>query len=269
MSDPKELAYRYDLFVTPDWRDRFDALVGEKIKLPAEGRVLDVNCGTGSHAIEMAEGMRGNGTVLGVDPSAERLELARAKAQVRKVKDVAFEQGSPSDLRFESNKFDIVIGDASMVHADQIEDMLAEMIRVAQPGALVVLKMATHGSFDEFFSIFWEALLDNGISDEVWSDLESLINERSTASDAEAMAHRAGLNHVQSFTKKEEFFYETASEFLESPLIKDSFLDEWLGIVPQERRQQVLDTISSIIDSERHNGPFELSIKATIVAGTK
>jgi ubiquinone/menaquinone biosynthesis C-methylase UbiE len=217
----------------------------------------------------MAEGMRGNGTVLGVDPSAERLELARAKAQVRKVKDVAFEQGSPSDLRFESNKFDIVIGDASMVHADQIEDMLAEMIRVAQPGALVVLKMATHGSFDEFFSIFWEALLDNGISDEVWSDLESLINERSTASDAEAMAHRAGLNHVQSFTKKEEFFYETASEFLESPLIKDSFLDEWLGIVPQERRQQVLDTISSIIDSERHNGPFELSIKATIVAGTK
>ena len=48
MSNEKELAFRYDLFITPDWRDRFDTLINQSIKLPAEARILDVNCGTGA-----------------------------------------------------------------------------------------------------------------------------------------------------------------------------------------------------------------------------
>ncbi|HJZ68845.1 MAG TPA: class I SAM-dependent methyltransferase [Blastocatellia bacterium] len=269
MSSAKELAYRYDLFIAPDWRDRFDTLINESIELPTEGRILDVNCGTGEHAIELAERMRGKGEVIGIDPSAERVDLARAKAQAKKTKDVAFEQGVSSDLPFDSHQFDAVISDASMVPADEIEDLLAEMVRVAQPDGSVILKMATHGSFDEFFSIYWEALHDIGIDNEVWSALEGLINERSTVSDAESMAERSGLRNVRSFVSKEEFSFETAKDFLESPLIKDAFLAEWIGIVPEPNRDEVLARIVSIIERERRRAPFEISIKATVIAGEK
>jgi ubiquinone/menaquinone biosynthesis C-methylase UbiE len=269
MNREKEPAFRYDLFITPDWRDRYDTLINEAFELPTEGRVLDVNCGTGAHAIELAERFRGKGEVIATDPSLYRVEIARAKAQVKKLTDVEFHQALASDLPFNEDEFDLVIGDASMLPADHVEDVLAEMVRVAQPGARVILKLATKGSFDEFFSIYWEALHDAGIVEEVWSELEALINERATVSDAEAMARRAGLRKVESFSSKEEFDYETGSAFIESPLIQDMFLEDWLAIVPEEHREDVEGRIVSLIERDRAGGPFDVSIKATLIAGTK
>ena len=269
MENLKELAYRYDLFIAPDWRDRFDTLVDESIKLPVEGRILDVNCGTGAHAIEAAERMHGKGEVVGVDPSAECIAIARAKALVKKVKGLQFEQGIASDLPFESHTFDIVIGDVSMMRADEIDQVLAEMVRVARPEGRVILKLTTHGSLDEFFSIYWEALHEMGLDDEVWASLEGLINERPTISDVELVAQRAGLSNVESFVSREEFSYDTADRFFESPLIADYFLSDWLEIVPSESREKVRRRIAAIIERERNEAPFEISIKATVITGTK
>jgi ubiquinone/menaquinone biosynthesis C-methylase UbiE len=269
MSNDKELAYRYDLFIAPDWRERFDTLLDENIEFPAEGRILEVNCGTGGHAIELAEQMKGKGAVTAIDPSPERVEIARAKAQVKKVTDVEFKEASATSLPFEENEFVSVVGDASMMSAEQIEKVLAEMLRVAKPGASVVLMVTTRGSFDEFFSIYWEALHRAGLVEEVWAKLESMINERGIVSEIESMASRLGLTDVESFLSKEEFLYETGSAFISDPLIEDGFLGKWLSIIPPERRQEVKDSIASLIDSERHNAPFDVSIKATLIAGIK
>ena len=269
MSNSKELAFRYDLFVTPQWRDRFDLLINESIKLPAEGRVLDVNCGTGGHAIELAERMHGKGEVIGIDSSPERVEIARAKALVKKARDVRFEHGIAADLPFDSHEFEIVIGDATLLESGQIDEVLAEMVRIAIPEGRVILKMTTRGTFDEFFSVYWEALHTTGMADEVWTSLERLINERHTVSEAESLAERAGLSNVDSFTSREQLAFETATEFLEAPLIADCFLSDWLEIVPVEKRDVVLGHLKSIIERERNNAPFDVSIKAVVISGVK
>ena len=269
MSDLKELAFRYDLFITPDWRDRFDTLVNENVELPVEGRILDVNCGTGAYAIELAARMRGKGEVIGIDPSAERIAIARAKAQIAKLDNVRFQHGNGSNSPFESGDFDAVVGDGSLSPAGEIEETVAEMRRVAQPDARVVLKLVTRGSFGEFFSIYWEALHEAGIDNDVLTSLERLMNEHRTISDAERMAERAGLRNVESFVSKEEFDYESAKEFLDSPLIDDFFLSGWLEIVPAENRDEVRSQIAIMIDRERGNAPFDVSIKATVLTGIK
>jgi ubiquinone/menaquinone biosynthesis C-methylase UbiE len=269
MNDPKELAFRYDLFITPDWRDRFDTLVNENVELPIEGRILDVNCGTGAHAIELAARMKNKGEVIGIDPSAERVAIARAKALIAKLDNVRFEQGSGSDLPFESDSFDAVVGDASLLQPGEIEATIGEMHRVAQPGARIVLKLATRGSFGEFFSIYWEALHEAGIDNDVLSSLEQLMNELRTLSDAEQIAERSGFRNVESFVSKEEFDYENAQEFLDSPLIDDFFMSDWLKIVPEGNRDEVRNQIGSIIDRERRSAPFDVSIKAAVITGIK
>jgi len=269
MGTQKELAFRYDLIVTPQWRDRFDSLVNDSIEFPVEGKFLDINCGTGEHAIELAQRLKGQGEVIGVDPNEELIVLARAKAQIKKEKNVKFDKADASRLHFADNEFDVVIGDASMMNVHRIGEMLTEMVRVARPKAKVILKLTTYGSFDEFFSIYWETLHDIGIAHSVWDSLEQLIRERWTSSDAEQQVERAGLKKVESVTRKEEFSFESGDKFLKSPLIADLFLADWIEIVPQESRDEILNHIALIIDRERKEGPFDISIKAAVISGFK
>jgi ubiquinone/menaquinone biosynthesis C-methylase UbiE len=269
MSTEKELAYRYDLIITPEWRVRFDSLVDANVVMPPGGRFLDLNCGTGAYTIELAGRLRGKGDVVGLDPSEERIELARAKIAVLHLDNVSFDVVRAEGVQFEEGEFEVVIGDASMLPTARIEGLLAEMFRVAKPDGRIVAKIATHGSFDEFFSIYWEALLDCGTMDNSWEPLERMIGERPTVSEAEDMATRVGLRDVASFTSREEFSPDSGKEFLESPIVRDIFIDEWLAIVPEGRRAEVTKRINEIIDLERHGAPFEFSIKATVLAGLK
>ena len=49
----KELAFLQDLFIAPDWGERFAELIDEHVKLPDEGKALYVAAGTGGHALAL------------------------------------------------------------------------------------------------------------------------------------------------------------------------------------------------------------------------
>lgn len=267
--DAKEVAYLYDLYIAPNWREAFDRIVDEELEIPKEGVFLDAECGTGGYAIDLAIKGGLKVEVTGVDSSNERLALARGKAEIKKVDNVTFQPGAITALGLEGDSFDLVIGDASMTPVDQIGAALIELARVAKKGAKVALKLATRGSFDEFFSIYWEALFDLGLT-KYTPQLETLITERLTATDAEGLAADAGLKRVRSVTRKEQYDYTNAKTFLESPLIESVFAAGWLAMLPdQETRQNVQRQIGKIIDRERHEMDFDVSIKATLVIGQK
>ncbi len=267
--DAKELAYLYDLYIAPGWRAAFDQMVDDEVELPKEGKFLDAECGTGGYAIDLAVRGGAKTEVVGVDQSVERLALARGKAEAGMVKRVTFQQGSLGALDFAEGAFDLVIGDASMLPPSEINAALAELLRVAKKGATVVLKLTTRGSFDEFFSIYWEALYNLEML-EYTPQLEGLITERLTVSDAEEMAIDLGMENVRSVTRKERFDYGDGKVFFEAPLIGAFFLDDWFAIVPdQESRQRVRQQLIKLIDEERHAMDFDVSIKATLIVGRK
>jgi hypothetical protein len=164
---------------------------------------------------------------------------------------------------------------------------------VAKKGATVALKLATRGSFDELFSIYWEALYNLDIV-QYTPQLEELITERLTVTESEDQASRAGLKQVRSVTRKERFDFPDAGEFFESPLIKNVFLAGWLAVLPDdetrrriqeemaiiiERERQHMESemppdvmpeeLKAIIDYERNKWFFDVSIKATLVLGEK
>ena len=43
----KELAFLQDLFIAPDWGERFAELIDEHVELPKEGKALYLAAGTG------------------------------------------------------------------------------------------------------------------------------------------------------------------------------------------------------------------------------
>jgi hypothetical protein len=142
------------------------------------------------------------------------------------------------------------------------------MVRVAKPRASVAWWLPTASSFGEFFSIYWEALLNADLQDH-GIDVEHLITELPTVSDVENLAESEGLEDVASWTTIEEFDYDSAEQFLNSPLITDFLLQGWLSSVPETARDRVMSELARIIDEERHSGEFALSVKATLVVGRK
>ncbi len=96
------------------------------------GKILDVGCGTGEHAL-MAAAL-GLGAV-GIDASPRAIELARGKAEARTL-DARFVVGDALDLRALGERFDTVV-DSGLFHLfdDAERARYAENLRAAMaPG---------------------------------------------------------------------------------------------------------------------------------------
>jgi ubiquinone/menaquinone biosynthesis C-methylase UbiE len=266
----KELAYLHELYIAPDWGERFAELIDQHVPLPKEGAALYVAAGTGGHALALKERAGKDVTLVGVDENEQRLALARAKAEAAKLgAQTEFRLTQLEALDFEDEQFALVVGDASLVTPERLPEILAEMVRVAAPGATVALNLPTASSFGEFFSIYWEALGNAGLLDEA-ALVEQLIMELPTVSDVEQMAAREGLDEVQTWTNIEEFDYPSGTEFLNAPLVRHFLLRNWLEpLTDEQEHARVLEAITEIIDEERHEGEFALSVKATLVVGQK
>ena len=263
----KELAFLQDLFIAPDWGERFAELIDEHVKLPKEGKALYVESGTGGHAMALHERAGEKVELLCVDENAECLELARAKASATNER-IGFDAARPDSLDLPDDQFNLVIGNASLVSRQRARKMFSEMVRVAAPGGTIALTLPTFSSFGEFFSIYWEALHNNGLLDHE-SEVEQLITELPTISDIEQFAEDEGLTDVQSFTRIEEFDFESGEQFLSSPLVSEFLMHDWLALVPEDRMAALFSEISRLINEERHEAEFAFSVKATLVVGQK
>jgi ubiquinone/menaquinone biosynthesis C-methylase UbiE len=264
----KELAFLQDLYVATDWGERFAELIDKHVEIPKKGSMLYVASGTGGHALAMHERGGHKLSLICVDENEEALELGRVKAMAVR-SNPEFRRAQLEALGFEDDQFDLVVGDASHIATERLPEILSEMVRVTAPGGKVALSLVTYSSFGEFFSVYWEALLNLEI-EEHEQDVESLITELPTIASVEAMAAREGLDNVTSWMQIEEFDYESGEEFLNAPLITDFLLKRWLESLSEaEAQARVAQEIARIIDVERQEMDFALTVKATLIVGRK
>ena len=102
-------------------------------------RVLDVACGTGDLAIELARRVGPEGEVVGADFSPGMLERARAKDPA-----IRWEQANALDLPYADGEFAAATVGFGARNFDDLERGLAEMARVVRPGGrVVVLEITT------------------------------------------------------------------------------------------------------------------------------
>jgi ubiquinone/menaquinone biosynthesis C-methylase UbiE len=108
---------------------------------------LDVGCGTGTLALEVARRMGRAGRVAGVDPGTEQVACARAKAARRRLP-IEFQVGVVEQLPFPDRSFDVVFSTLMMHHlpAPLKRQGLAEIARVLKPSGRLVLADFTHQS---------------------------------------------------------------------------------------------------------------------------
>jgi ubiquinone biosynthesis O-methyltransferase len=97
--------------------------------------ILDVGCGDGAFALELAE--RG-AAVTGIDASSAMIDAARTRAR-RHNAEIDFQVAQAEQLPFPSEQFDVVTAITILCFADDPAPVLREIARVLRPGGRLVI----------------------------------------------------------------------------------------------------------------------------------
>jgi ubiquinone/menaquinone biosynthesis C-methylase UbiE len=117
---------------------RIDTLV--RLAAPKQGdRVLEVGCGAG-HVLERFSGCKRTG----IDLSAGMIEKTRRRLGPA----VTLVRGVAESLPAASSSFDVVICTEVLEHTRAPDAVIAELMRVAAPGARVVVSIPNEGAID-------------------------------------------------------------------------------------------------------------------------
>ncbi len=138
------------------WRER----AADLAQLAPGARALDVACGTGDMALELARRVGPGGEVVACDFSEQMLELARAKAADRAT--VRIEWANALKLPYADDEFAAATVAFGVRNFSDLERGLSELARVVRPGGrVVVLEMTTptRPPLSTFFRVWFDRVV--------------------------------------------------------------------------------------------------------------
>jgi len=138
------------------WRARAAALA----QLQPGARALDVACGTGDLAIELAGRVGPGGEVVACDFSEQMLELARAKAAGAPT--IRIEWANALELPYGDDEFAAATVGFGVRNFSDLERGLSELVRVVRPGGrVVILEMTTptRPPLSTFFRVWFDRVV--------------------------------------------------------------------------------------------------------------
>ncbi|MCI5157686.1 MAG: methyltransferase domain-containing protein [Candidatus Electrothrix sp. AUS1_2] len=133
----------------------------KKLDLQGYEAVLDIGCGDGRITAELAD-LLPEGEVLGIDSSADMLDLAREKFSWSTHPNLSFQQRDARDLTSEA-EFDVIFSSAALHWVSDHRPVLTVISRALKLGGRVLLQMAGKGNAASLI-----AILDELICSEKW-----------------------------------------------------------------------------------------------------
>jgi ubiquinone/menaquinone biosynthesis C-methylase UbiE len=249
-ADPDDFDFTDPAFVDaydelPLWSALAGRLLLDHVPLAPRLTVLDLGCGTGFPALELAERLGPASAAYGLDPWAEALDRARRKAQARGVANVNFVRGDGAAIPFPDRTFDLVVSNLGVNNFADAAKALAECRRVARPGAPLALTTNLKGHMAEFYAIFRSVLG----SAEAERALDQHIDHRATVERLHAQLTAAGFEIVRTVEDTTSLRFADGTALLRHSFIRLGFLPGWRDIVAPEDRPAVFGRLVQAIDA--------------------
>jgi ubiquinone/menaquinone biosynthesis C-methylase UbiE len=176
-----------------------EALLLEMSGVTAEDTVLDVACGPGIVACALATRAK---HVTGIDLTPAMIEQAQQRQRAQQLENLTWHIGDVLSLPFPDACFSMAVTRYSFHHFLEPQAVLAEMLRVCQPGGTVMIVDATPAPEKQAAYNHIEKLKDP-------SHVRAL-----TVAELLALAEAAGLQHVRTQSYQFELELEASLKIL-------------------------------------------------------
>jgi SAM-dependent methyltransferase len=129
--------------------DYTDRLLHDKLAVVdtfyTSGRVVDLCCGSGAHAIHFA---RRADHVVGLDFSERYVEAATQEASVKGLQNVSFVRADVQQIPFLSGSADLLYSFSALYAIANASDVIAEIARVLAPKGIAILEFGSRRSLN-------------------------------------------------------------------------------------------------------------------------
>jgi SAM-dependent methyltransferase len=121
------------------WNDDYLKLLAKRLNLAKKSVMVDVGCGYGLMGLLLSKFMKKNATIYGFDLEKEHIAKAKKLAAAdHSGKKFSFEVADAYELPLENNFSDITVCQTLLIHLNDPQRAIKEMIRVTKPGGLIV-----------------------------------------------------------------------------------------------------------------------------------
>jgi ubiquinone/menaquinone biosynthesis C-methylase UbiE len=238
--EPHSAAYfndQRDFWFNDDWL----RLLAQRLRLDQVRRALDVGSGQGHWTLLLAPLLAPDAELVGVEREPDWVQRAGERARERGLGDrVSFVEGVAERLPFADGSCDLITCQTVLMHVRDAAAVVAEMVRVARPGGLVLLSEPNNAAG---MLVAGSADADEPVAQRVERLGFLLVCQRGKAvlgdGDAAAtdllpgMLRRSGLVDIRSFTSDMTDLliapYETPAQRALRTTILDAADDAWSG----------------------------------------
>jgi SAM-dependent methyltransferase len=230
-------------------------------RMPADGPVLDVGCGTGSLALVLAERRRSR--VAAIDIALPYIAFARSR---RGASGIDFVVADACRLPYGDRGFAAAVAQLSLNFVPDAQLALREMRRVVRPGGVVAAAVWDFRGGLVFQRLFWDTAA--GLDPAAGAARDRLFSSPLALPDGLPMLWReAGLAAVERGSITIRMEYADFADYWEPLLGGQGPVGAYVESLTAEPRRQIAERVRAAFLSGAPDGPRSLTATAWVVRG--
>jgi ubiquinone/menaquinone biosynthesis C-methylase UbiE len=254
----------------PAWSAPFGAALLDRVDVRPGLVVLDVGCGTGFPALEVAHRLGVGSRVVGIDVWKAALDRMRFKAGAQGVEGVSPLRAAAEALPFADASFDVVISNNGLNNVQDEERAVAEIGRVTRPGGQLVATWNLPETMAELYRELEAALAEIGLADAVQACAAHVRDKRKPVDHVRGLLARAGFERHEVDLSSFRMRFASGRALLEHFVVRLAFRQPWEELVPARRRGELLARLRQRLDTvAAAEGEIRLTVPFACVASRR
>ncbi|MFN8586593.1 MAG: class I SAM-dependent methyltransferase [Candidatus Eisenbacteria bacterium] len=226
--DPASDAHVGTFDEAPLWSADAGRLLLDHVPLHA-ARALDLGCGAGFPALELAERLGPRSHVTGADPWATALRRAERKRTHWNVANAAFARADGAALPFRDGAFGLVVSNLGVNNFADPGAAFAECRRVLASGGTLALSTNLVGHFTELYAAFERVLARAGDSAAL-ERLRAHVAHRATVAGLHVTLARHGFTVSATHERTVTWRFASGDAVLAHHFMRLGFVDAWRDV---------------------------------------
>jgi arsenite methyltransferase len=258
--DHPDFAEFYDEL--PLWSAPFAQRLLERAPLARGATILDVGCGTGFLAIELAQRCGSDAKVYAIDPWPAVMARLQRKLAYHGISNVELVQRGAEATGLSDGLADLIVSNLGVNNFADPAGVLAECLRLLRPGGRLMLTTNLAGHMAEAYAALSEVLAALGLQHRI-PELAAHQAHRGTAACTRSRLAAAGFTNIAHEETSYPMRFADGTAMLGHWLMRIAFVPDWLRVTGDD--PQILPALETRLNAvARQAGGLSLTIPVAL-----